>query len=175
MKQNWKILLTFGLTAALVPGATRLHAQMSELDQLKTAFQQMQTNMLKMQNRITELEQEKLMFGTNQLGEATGSAVVVRKLYSGEDIGTQTYVITRHNLNDYQEGAPRPRDQTLDPKYHGFIPIPNTPALIKFNAKPRVDLTVDTRNSGNPDRFVPAQIPTRDAPDFGGSARANVN
>jgi hypothetical protein len=50
----------------------------------------------------------------------------------------------------------RPKDFTFDPTYRRFVPIPNTPGLIKFNAKPRVDVTSDTRNSGNPDRFVPA-------------------
>ena len=44
-------------------------------------------------------------------------------------------VTPRDTINDYQEGAPRPNDLTLDPNYRGFIPIPNTPAFIKFNAK----------------------------------------
>ena len=57
-------------------------------------------------------------------------------------------------MDDQQVAAPRPNDLTLDPKYRGFAPIPNTPVLIKFNAKPRVDFTDDPQNTGNPDRFV---------------------
>jgi hypothetical protein len=62
-------------------------------------------------------------------------------------------------MDDQQESAPRPNDLTLDPKYRSFVPIPNTPVLIKFNTKPRVDFTDDPQNTGNPDRFVTAQIP----------------
>src|SRR5687767_6916255 len=51
----------------------------------------------------------------------------------------------RGNLNDQQESAPRADGVTLDPKYKGFIPVPNTPVLFKFNAKPRVDMTMDNR------------------------------
>jgi hypothetical protein len=64
-------------------------------------------------------------------------------------------------MNDQQEAAPRPGDLTLDPKYRGFVPIPNTPVLIKFNAKPRLDFTNDPENTGNADRFVTATIPVR--------------
>ena len=48
-------------------------------------------------------------------------------------------------MNDQQEAASRPKDYTLDPKFQGFIPIPNTPVLIKFNAKPHVDMTSDNK------------------------------
>ena len=52
-----------------------------------------------------------------------------------------------------QEAATRPKDYTLDPEFHGFIPIPNTPVLIKFNAKPHVDMMVDNKEAGNDNRF----------------------
>jgi hypothetical protein len=64
---------------------------------------------------------------------------------------------------------------TLDPKYRGFVPIPNTPVLIKFNAKPRVDFTDDPQNTGNPDRFVTAQIPVDGDFFQGGGNQFNVN
>jgi hypothetical protein len=90
-------------------------------------------------------------------------------------IGTASPVGQRPALNDQQEGAQRSKDSARDPKYRGFLPIPNTPGLIKFNAKPRVDVTSDTRNSGNPDRFATAQIPVNGQPGYGGSERFNVN
>ena len=47
--------------------------------------------------------------------------------------------------SDEQQGAPRPSDLTLDPQYRGFTRIPNTNVLIKFNAKPRTDVTLRHR------------------------------
>ncbi len=77
-------------------------------------------------------------------------------------------------MNDQQEAAPRLNDLTLDPKFYGFIPIPNTPALIKFNAKPRVDMMEDNQNSGNADRFVTATIPMQNTPGAGGGEQFNM-
>ena len=47
--------------------------------------------------------------------------------------------------------------------------------MIKLNAKPRVDITSDSRNSGNPDRFVTATIPVQGSANYGGSEQFNVN
>ena len=51
----------------------------------------------------------------------------------------------------------------IDPKLRGFFPVPYTKAMIRFNAKPRVDFTYDTENPGDDDRFVPAKIPVSSA------------
>ncbi|HEX4201172.1 MAG TPA: DcaP family trimeric outer membrane transporter, partial [Chthoniobacterales bacterium] len=89
--------------------------------------------------------------------------------------GHASEVTQRPALDNQQEAAPRPNDLTLDPKYRGFVPIPNTPILIKFNAKPRVDFTDDPQNTGNPDRFVTAQIPVEGDFFKGGGNQFNVN
>jgi len=89
--------------------------------------------------------------------------------------GQQSPVEPRGNLNDQQQPAPRAGDQTLDPKYVGFISIPNTPLILKFNAKPRVDFTTDNRNTGDNTRFVTAKIPVSDDPDHGGGTQFNIN
>jgi hypothetical protein len=78
-------------------------------------------------------------------------------------------------MRDEQEAAPRPGNLPLDPEYRGFIPIPNTPVLMRFNAKPRVDFTFDTRNPGDDNRFVTAKIPVQDNPLYGGGNVFNVN
>ena len=46
-----------------------------------------------------------------------------------------------------------------------------------FNAKPRVDMMEDNRNSGNGDRFVTATIPVQGVPGngYGGGAQFNMN
>ena len=143
----------------------------------------MQKSMDQMRERITQLEQEnqtqKQQQQQNQqvaasrtaqppaggphpapavIG-ATGSQVVTIAPKPVTIEGHASEVTDRPAMNDQQEPAPRPSDLTLDPKYRGFIAIPNTPVLIKFNAKPRLDITDDPQNTGNPDRFVTAQIP----------------
>jgi hypothetical protein len=93
-------------------------------------------------------------------------------------VGNPSPVAPRDNLNDQQEAAPRPGNETLDPKYRGYFPIPNTPAIVMFNAKPRVDMMEDNRNPGsNPDRFVTATIPVQGVPGngYGGGAQFNMN
>ena len=147
----------------------------SELDELRATVQSMQKSMEQMQKKIADLEQE------NQKHKQKEQSVVARGAPSAPaqepatgSVSDQTVTIAptavtiegraseikdRPAMDDQQEAAPRPNDLTLDPKYRGFVPIPNTPVLIKFNAKPRVDFTDDPQNTGNPDRFVTAQIP----------------
>jgi hypothetical protein len=88
--------------------------------------------------------------------------------------GTPSQVTERDALNDQQVEAPRPGNVTLDPSYRGFFPIPNTPVIIQFNAKPRLDAMYDTKTSGNGDRFVTATIPVEGDANFGGGAEFNM-
>jgi hypothetical protein len=169
--------------------------QASEVDELKATMQAMQKSMEQMQARIAELEQE----NHKQKQQATGSrsashsvavAPPAARPASAAPDGNQVVTIAptavtiegraseikdRPAIDDQQEAAPRPNDLTLDPKYRGFVPIPNTPVLIKFNAKPRVDFTNDPQNTGNPDRFVTAQIPVDGDFFQGGGNQFNVN
>lgn len=107
---------------------------------------------------------------------ATSASVrTVDKVAAGEKIGEQSQVQYRGALNDQQEAASRPKDYTLDPTYQGFIPIPNTPALIKFNAKPHLDVITDNMNAGSSHRFAPALFPLQGDPSFGGGAQSTVS
>ncbi len=83
-------------------------------------------------------------------------------------------VIYRNAFVDNQQAAPRTDDLTLDPQYRGFIPVPHTPALLRINARPRVDFILDTGDPGNADYFLPAAIPVEGDPAKGGGARFNV-
>jgi hypothetical protein len=151
-------------------------AQNSELDQMKNTLQQMQKTIDEMQKKILELEKEKAEARTpSAIEKVSPSYQTLEKIAAGQDLGHPSQIEQRPALNDQQEGAPRPRDHTLDPKYRGFIPVPHTPGLIRFNAKPRVDMTSDTRNSGNADRFATADIPVEGESDYGGSERFNIN
>jgi hypothetical protein len=63
----------------------------------------------------------------------------------------------------------------IDPKLRGFFRVPYTKAMIRFNAKPRVDFTYDTQNPGDDNRFVPALIPVLGDPNQGGGPVFNAN
>src|SRR5205807_2515537 len=103
------------------------------------------------------------------------SVQTLEKVAAGEAVGHQSPVTYRDTLNDQQEAASRPKDYTLDPKFQGFIPIPNTPALIKFNAKPHVDMMSDNKNAGNQNRFVPESFPLKGSANSGGGEQFHMN
>jgi hypothetical protein len=193
-KVKWSFALgaTFVIASALVRPVSA-----SELDELKAAMQQMQQQMQQMQEKIGQLEEENAQqkkqakkqtaTTTAPMPAAEGTTNVSP---AGNAPNTQTVTIAptavtiegraseirqRPAINNQQEAAPRPNDLTLDPKYRGFVPIPNTPVLIKFNAKPRLDFTDDPQNTGNEDRFVTAQIPVDGDPFKNGGNQFNIN
>ena len=47
--------------------------------------------------------------------------------------------------------------------------------MIKFNAKPHVDMTSDNQNAGNENRFVPASFPLKGAAEYGGGEEFHMN
>ncbi len=165
MKKKTKItkLLLCG-TALVAAGGMAAQAQTTDstdIDQLKSQMQSMQKNMDAMQEKINELEQEKA--AANQApanGQPSAAGGNQENSATNVFAGMASPVPDRGSLNDQQTAAPRLDNDTLDPKYYGFFQIPNTPAIIQLNAKPRLDAMADTKNTGNPDRFVTATIPT---------------
>jgi len=169
---------TTALAAALIGtvGATAC-AQTTDVQQLKSAVQQLQKTVAEQNAKIEELEKTK---GITPAPPPAQKGKPLAEIVKETDqppiiVGHQTPVPYRATLKDEQEAAPRPNDLIMDPKYHGYMPVPNTPVLIRFNAKPRVDFTYDFHNSGNDDRFVTAQIPVEGDPLKGGSGVFNIN
>jgi hypothetical protein len=190
-KRQTTLLVAFTLVVTV---GLAVPAPASELDDLKAQMQAMQKSMEQMQNKITQLEQEnqkqrqqaaasraapsaptgaRLAGPTSET--AGGNQVVTIAPATTTIEGHASEIKQRPAVNDQQVAAPRPNDLTLDPKYRGFVPIPNTPVLIKFNAKPRTDFTDDPQNTGNPDRFVTAQIPVDGDFFKNGGNQFNVN
>src|ERR1043166_2566402 len=166
-------------TALLVSGGVTALAQNSDLDQLKNKVKEMEQMIEQMKQKITELEKSKAQpppaIATNRLEAASASIQTLEKVAAGEKISGRSPVTYRGALNDQQEAASRPKDYTLDPTYQGFVPVPNTPVLLKFNAKPHVDMTSDNRNAGNQNRFVPASFPLTTDPAHGGGEQFHAN
>src|SRR5215471_4629971 len=197
MKMGRRQNFTFILALLIGVGST-MSVRASELDDLKAQMRVMQETMDQMQKKITHLEQENQKQKQQQqqqvatskkapappaegphppppLIDANGNAVVTIAPQAVTIAGHASEVTDRPAVNDQQEPAPRPNDLTLDPKYRGFFPIPNTPVIIKLNAKPRVDFTDDPQNTGNPDRFVTATIPVEGDFFKNGGNQFNVN
>jgi hypothetical protein len=169
MKQRTIIALLIA-GSLVVFSATVARAADSEIEELKAQIKALT-------ERVIQLEKEK---AAAPAPVVTTNVVVETVVAPATNtiVGHASPIADRGNLNDQQAAAQRPNDLTLDPKYRGYIPVPNTPALIKFNAKPRVDVTSDTKNSGDPDRFVTAKIPVVGQTSnggYGGPEQFNIN
>ncbi len=179
----WVIALTVVLLGS--PGsAPAQQASQDEINELKRALEAQEESIRALKSRINELEGRKQVPATapapapaplvTKPGEAPAPAEEAEAKMAAAR-GRQSPVTYRGTFDDKQEAAARPEDYTLDPKYRGFIPIPTTVFMIKFNPKPRLDLTSDTDNAGNDFRFVTATIPTEGTPAQGGGEHFNVN
>jgi hypothetical protein len=146
---------------------------------MKETIKAMEKTIEQMKQKISDLEKQKAQAPpvtvTNALEATSPSIQDMEKVAAGKLIGEKSPVTYRDTLSDEQQAASRPKDFTLDPTYRGFIPVPNTPVLIKFNAKPRVDMTSDNRNAGNENRFVPASFPLTTDPTYGGGEQFHMN
>jgi hypothetical protein len=130
------------LATALAAPAVRAQTA-EEFKQLKALVEQMQKTIESQNARIAELEKSKaaplpstLMPGVAE--ETSASIRTLMKIAGGEPVGQQSPVTYRGALNDQQEAASRPKDFTLDPKYQGFIPVPNTPRATRIGLCRRV-------------------------------------
>ena len=162
-----KILIILSMTVAL-----GVRAQAPDLGQLENTVKAMQQMITNLQQEILELKKQQAKSppsATQPAAAPAGGVEFVAPTIKTPPAASQ--IIPHESLRDYQEAAQRPGSLTLDPKYRGFIPIPNTPAFIKFNAKVRLDMMDDNRNSGNPDRFVTAQIPVEGEATHGGGGQ----
>ncbi|MGJ8674093.1 DcaP family trimeric outer membrane transporter [Rubritalea sp.] len=163
-----------------------------EIAELRKSATKMQKMMEQMQQRIAQLESKQKQ-QTAELAQAKKSAPVVASLppqpvlksesptlekeptLPPQLLGKKAPVTYRRTFNDHQVPMSRPLDYTLDPDYNGYFSVPNTPIVMKLNAKPRVDATYDNRNTGAPSRFIPAKFPLRGDSDFGGGGQFNMN
>src|SRR5687767_15070836 len=135
-----------GLLAALAVVTAR--AQNPDLDQMQSMLKAMQQTITNLQTEIEELKRQQAKSAAlTQVGTTNGSEVqfIIPTIKRPPGL---SQIVPHESMRDYQEAAQRPGSLTLDPKYRGFIPIPNTPAFVKFNAKVKLDMMNDNRNTG---------------------------
>jgi len=162
---KWAIVVGILLCAPAWSGVARAASQADEIEKLKKAVESMQKVIDDQNRKIQEIEK----------AQAKAPPPAAPAPETALEAGAASPVTERDALNDQQEAAPRPDDLTLDPKYRGFARIPNTNVLIKFNAKPRTDLTYDNQNAGDDNRFITAKIPVGGDPNKGGKPVFNIN
>ena len=143
-------------------GVARADSQQDELQKLKKSLEQMQKTIDEQNKKIEEIEK-------------TQAQAPPPPQVAPEITGPASPVTERGTLKGEQQAAPRPDDLTLDPKYRGFIRIPNTKVMMRFNAKPRTDMTYDSQNAGDDNRFITAKIPVEGDPTKGGKPIFNIN
>ena len=152
--------------------ASQARAASAEVEELKQQVRMLQQRIEQMEQR----EKEKAAAeSTRAPAPPTAPAAAVATGTEPGVTGEASAIKNRGSLVNQQDAAPRAGDLTLDPKYKGFTRIPNTKVLIKFNAKPRTDVTLDTQNAGDDNRFITAKIPVTGQADKGGDPRFNIN
>ncbi len=133
-----------------------------------TETKELQESVKQLQDRIDQLEKK--------LDESIKRQEVYTEAEDNRPLEErETQIELRDSFSDKQEAAPRVDDMTVQPEYKGFIPIPHTSAMIKFNARPRLDITNDTDFAGNENRFVTADIPVKGEIAQGGGHQFNMN
>jgi hypothetical protein len=150
-----------------------------EVNELEQRVEQQDEVIRKLENRIEELEE------TSPKATPPPARKDPSTARSAEEIEAELYpnsvkspVENRATFDDHQEAAARPEEYLLDPQYRGFIPIPRTAFMVKFNPKPRLDLMWTTRNPGDSRyRFAPALFPIENTPayDAGSQFDASAN
>lgn len=182
-RRGINILIAMTLIVAAVPTFGQ-QAKQKDVDELKRAVETQEESIRQLKERIRELEggvaprvvppAEAPPAAAAETGEPISPAEEIEAMMARK-YGRQSPIQYRANFDDKQEAAPRPSDETFDTQFRGYIPIPNTVFLLKFNPKPRLDMMFDSRNSGDDFRFVPAKVPVEHTPQHGGGERFNAN
>ena len=157
--------------AVAAQGAPAQAPTRSDVDQLEERVEQQDEVIRDLEQRLEELEgssaQEPPPVGAppdERSGLPASAEEVEAQMYPD---AKQSPVENRGTFEDRQEAAARPGDLVLDPQYRGYIPIPRTAFMVKFNPKPRLDLMWTHRNPGDSRyRFAPALFPIEDTDDF---------
>jgi hypothetical protein len=169
---------TIGCAILLLGGALGASAQQptrSEVDQLKKLLEQQEQAIKELKARIQQLEGRTAPAAAPKAKAAAPTPAVAAEAEEARVFGRKSRIKDRGNLDDRQEAAVRPGDYVADPAYRGYIPIPQTVFMVKFNPKPRLDMMYTTRNPGDARfRFAPANFPIQHTGAFEGGEQFNA-
>ena len=153
----------------LVAPASR--ADDAELDALKKSVEQMQQTINTLNQKIDKLERERQQEKAAAAAAPALAAAPPAEAAPPSPAEEAASKALETILTSQGIGPQAP----VDPKLRGFVRIPNTGVMLRFNAKPRVDFTYDTGNAGDDNRFVTAKIPVTGDPTKGDGPVFNAN
>lgn len=170
-KSLWTLLPMLTLLASVAPS----RASDGEVEELKRAVRQMQEMIDALNRKIEKLEAGSAAPVVPPAAQAPATPKEKKKeepiAEMPEPSGEAALGYAANVLSPQGVGS----QQAIAPDYRGFFRVPSTKALIRFNAKPRVDFTFDTDNAGDDNRFIPGKIPVSGDPAKGGGTVFNVN
>jgi uncharacterized small protein (DUF1192 family) len=162
---RWARVAAIGVM--LVAPASR--ADDAELDALKKSVEQMQQTINTLNQKIDKLERERQQEKAAAAAAPALAAAPPAEAAPPAPTAEAATEALETILTSQGIGSQAP----VDPR--GFVRIPNTGVMLRFNAKPRVDFTYDTANAGDDSRFVTAKIPVTGDPTKGGGPVFNAN
>lgn len=164
-----KLFIVFSILFLLPSFSARAESADPEITQMKETIKQLQ-------GRIDHLEKKQPDAPPEESETFTDSkAPDITAAGDKPPEERKSQIELRESFNDNQEAAPRPYDLTLDPSYRGFIPIPHTHGMIRFNARPRVDIINDNNFAGNENMFATSAIPVSGQITKGGGYQFNMS
>ena len=176
-----RALCVAAMVAMAAPSAGRADDD-AELQELKATVQEMSKTIDALKAKIERLEQKAAQQQAPPAAAAAAptpeaqppAAVAAAPAEPNAEAKSEPEVASEYRelvLSSQGIGPQAP----VDPRLRGFIPVPYTKALLRLNAKPRVDFTYDTNNPGDDNRFIPAKIPVSGNPLQGGGPVFNAN
>jgi len=167
------------VVACVVLGSVSARADDAELQELKATVNQMEQTIQDLKAKIDRLEKQRGAPPLPAAAAPTPSVAVAAEpspepepqIAMPPPADQEAAGWAERVLSSQGMGPQTP----IDPKWRGFFPVPFTRAMIRFNAKPRVDFTLDNNNAGDDNRFIPGKIPVAGNPVQGGGEVFNVN
>ncbi len=164
-------IASIGLVCGTAASAADKTPTKKEVDQLEQQLERQDGVIRDLETRIEELERESPppVSAPPDPSTARSAEEIEAQLYPDT---RQSPVANRSTFDDRQEAAARPGDYVLDPQYRGFIPVPRTVFMVKFNPRPRLDLMQTLRSPGDSRyRFAPALFAIENTSDYDAGAQ----
>jgi len=152
----------FVLTCTIL-AATAL-AQGPDVAQLKAKLQQLEQSMQELKTQIATIEQTQKIPGPALVPSPTPApAIVPVPQWPTDYIGTETR--TRDTAGQNEVGAPRIRNEPLDPSLRGYFRLPGTSTMMKFAGFVKTDVIYDLNYAGSYyGAYVPSFFPSSPTP-----------
>ncbi|HZF38268.1 MAG TPA: hypothetical protein VE715_05570 [Blastocatellia bacterium] len=155
-------LTAFAQSAPAQPSTQNAEAQPStqNIEELKRRLAGLEKEVEALRKSVAQLEEQQKSATRQEpkppSKQPAGAAVpqsAARRQRPISDLAKQ------ETVNRDRETVARINNQPLDPELIGFFPIPGTPAKLKIDGYAKLDVMMDPRPAGDPDKFITTTIP----------------